>query len=284
MGPARQPYVRERVTGFRNGIVLFPVAARSRRNAGLFLFQQERRLLMEKTVLFMVEGSTALITLNRPERHNAICRDLLIGLYDAIDETARNDGIKAAIITGNGRSFCSGLDLSVVGKENLQDPRGDGRDMPDVFAACKKPIIGAINGNAITGGFELALNCDFLIASDNARFIDSHAKVGIHPGWGMTQLLQQAVGQRMAKQLSFTCMPLSAHDALRCGLVNEVVPPGELIPRAKQIARDIAEVDFGIMLEIKALIEKQNEVPVQEALKIERKGFQAFLKRVNLFF
>lgn len=239
---------------------------------------------MEKTVLFEVEGSTALITLNRPERHNAICRDLLIGLYDAIDETARNDAIKVAIITGNGRSFCSGLDLSVVGKENLQDPRGDGRGMPDVFADCKKPIIGAINGNAITGGFELALNCDFLIASENARFIDSHAKVGIHPGWGMTQLLQQAVGQRMAKQMSFTCKPLSAHDALRCGLVNEVVPPEELIPRAKQIAQDIAEVDFGIMLEIKALIEKQNEVPIQEALKIERRGFQEFLKRVNLFF
>ena len=84
--------------------------------------------------------------------------------------------------------------------------------------------------------------------------------------------------------MSFTCKPLSAHDALRCGLVNEVVPPEELIPRAKQIARDIAEVDFGIMLEIKALIEKQNEVPIQEALKIERKDFQEFLKRVNLFF
>ncbi|HNU73956.1 MAG: 2,3-dehydroadipyl-CoA hydratase [Deltaproteobacteria bacterium ADurb.BinA179] len=239
---------------------------------------------MEKTVLFTVEDSTALITLNRPERHNAICRDLLVRLYDAIDEVAHNDAIKAAIITGNGKSFCSGLDLEVVGKENLLDPRGDGRDMPDVFSACKKPIIGAVNGNAITGGFELALNCDFLIASENARFIDSHAKVGIHPGWGMTQLLQQAVGQRMAKQMSFTCRPLSARDALLHGLVNEVVAAEELIPRAKQIARDISEVNFEIMLEIKALIEKQNEVSLEQSLKIERQRFQGFLKRAKLLF
>jgi enoyl-CoA hydratase len=239
---------------------------------------------MEKTVLFAVEDSTALITLNRPERHNAICQDLLIRLYDAIDEVARNDGIKAAVITGSGKSFCSGLDLSIVGKDNLQNPRGDGKDMPDVFGACRKPIIGAVNGNAITGGFELALNCDFLIASENARFIDSHAKVGIHPGWGMTQLLQQAVGQRMAKQLSFTCRPFSAQDALKHGLVNEVVPADELVSRAKQIARDISEVNFEIMLEIKALIEKQNEVSLEQALKIERQRFQGFLKRVNLFF
>ena len=142
---------------------------------------------MEKTVLLEVEGPIALITLNRPERHNSICQDLLINLYNAIDEVARNSDIKVAILTGNGKSFCSGIDLSVIGKDNLLDPRGDGKDLPDVFASCNKPIIGAINGNTITGGFELAMQCDFLIASENARFTDSHAKVGIHPGWGMTQ-------------------------------------------------------------------------------------------------
>jgi enoyl-CoA hydratase len=238
---------------------------------------------MEKTVLLEIEGPIALITLNRPERHNSICQDLLINLYNAIDEVARNNDIKVAIITGNGKSFCSGIDLSVIGKDNLLDPRGDGKDMPDVFASCNKPIIGAINGNTITGGFELAMQCDFLIASDNARFTDSHAKVGIHPGWGMTQLLQRSVGQRMAKQLSFTCKPLSAQDALRCGLVNEVVPPAELVPRAKQIAQDICAVNYGIMLQIKTLIEKQNEVPFNEAFKLERKGFQDFVGKAKLF-
>lgn len=238
---------------------------------------------MEKTVLFDVEGPVAVITLNRPDRHNSICQDLLINLYNAIDEVTRNDEMKVAVITGNGRSFCSGIDLSVIGKDNLLDPRGDGKDMPDVFASCPKPIIGAINGNTITGGFELAMHCDFLIASENARFIDSHAKVGIHPGWGMTQLLQRSVGQRMAKQLSFTCKPLSAVDALRCGLVNEVVPQAELVHRAKQLARDICEVNYDIMLRMKALIEKQNEVSFDEAFRCERAGFQEFVRKAKLF-
>jgi enoyl-CoA hydratase len=238
---------------------------------------------VEKTVLFEMEGSTALITLNRPERHNSICQDLLINLYNYIDEVARNDEIKVAVITGNGKSFCSGIDLSVIGKDNILDPRGDGKDLPDVFAACNKPIIGAINGNTITGGFELAMQCDFLIASENARFIDTHAKVGIHPGWGMTQLLQQAVGQRMAKQLSFTCKPLSAQDALRCGLVNEVVPHAELIPRVKKIAQDICEINYGIMMQMKALIEKQNEVSFKEASRCERECFHDFIRKMKMF-
>ncbi|MGC9324131.1 MAG: enoyl-CoA hydratase [Desulfomonilia bacterium] len=237
---------------------------------------------MEKTVLFDQEGPIAIITLNRPDRHNAICQDLLVNLYNAVDEVVRNDGIQVAILTGSGRSFCSGIDLSVIGKDNLLDPRGDGKDLPDVFSSCRKPIIGAINGNAITGGFELAMHCDFLIASENARFIDSHAKVGIHPGWGMTQLLQHSVGQRMAKQLSLTCRPLSATDALRCGLVNEVVTPTDLIPRTKQIARDICGVNGEIMLQMKALIEKQNQVTFDEAFQLERQGFQEFLKKVNM--
>lgn len=238
---------------------------------------------MEKTVLFETEGPVALITLNRPERHNSICQDLLIHLYNALDEVSRNDAIKVAIITGNGRSFCSGIDLAVIGKDNLLDPRGDGKDLPDVFGACRKPIIGAINGNTITGGFELAMHCDFLIASENARFIDSHAKVGIHPGWGMTQLLQRSVGQRMAKQLSFTCKALSAADALRCGLVNEVVPPEELMPRAKQIAQDICGVNYEILMEMKTLIEKQNGMSFYEAFACEREGFRNFIGKVKLF-
>ena len=227
---------------------------------------------MERTVLFEKREGVALITLNRPERHNSICQDLLVNLYGCIDEVSADVEIVAAVITGNGRSFCSGIDLAVIG-----------RDMPDVFSSCRKPIIGAVNGNAITGGFELALNCDFLIASENARFIDSHAKVGIHPGWGMTQLLQQAVGQRMAKQLSFTCKPLSAADALRCGLVNEVVPADGLVPRALEIARDMTQVNPGMMHEIKALIEKRGEVTLREALRLEREGFTRFVKKAGVF-
>jgi enoyl-CoA hydratase len=206
-----------------------------------------------------------------------------VNLYDRLEEVQRDDGLKVAVITGNGKSFCSGIDLSVIGKDNLLDPRGDGRDMPAVFASVTKPVIGAVNGNAITGGFELALNCDFLIASENARFIDSHAKVGIHPGWGMTQLLQQAVGQRMAKQLSFTCKPLSAADALRCGLVNEVVPPEGLVPRALEIAQDICQVNQAMLRVVKDLIEKRGGGTLKEGLEAERKGFIKFVSDAGVF-
>ena len=139
---------------------------------------------MEKTVLFKASGSVALITLNRPERRNAMNQDLLANLYDSIDRVASDGGIMAAVITGAGTAFCSGLDLKAIATDNLMDPRGDGRGMMEVLADCKKPIIGAVNGPAMTGGFELALNCDFLIASEHASFADTHVKMGIHPGWG----------------------------------------------------------------------------------------------------
>lgn len=239
---------------------------------------------MEKTVLYEKKDAIAVITLNRPERHNSFCQDLLINLYDCLDEAERDPGVRVSILTGNGKSFCSGIDLSVIGKDNLLDPRGDGKELPDILESCKKPIIGAVNGNAITGGFELALNCDFLIASENAKFTDSHAKVGIHPGWGMTQLLQQAVGRRMAKQMSFTCKPITAQEALRLGLVNEVVPLAELMPRAMQIAQDICAVNPEIMSKMKDLIELRDEVSFDEAFRRERQGFHDFIGKAQSLF
>lgn len=234
---------------------------------------------MEKAVLFDVQEGTAVITLNRPERRNSINRELLSGLYDSIDEVSRNDEIKVAIITGNGKSFCSGIDLSVIGKENLFDIRGNGIDLPDVFDACRKPIIGAINGHAITGGFEIALNCDFLIASENAKFADTHAKVGIHPGWGMTQLLQQAVGKRMALQMSTTCQFIDAGQAFKYGLVNEVVPHDDLMTRCREIARQICENRYDMVLTVMDLIKYRDTASMGQALAHERERFRRFVKK-----
>lgn len=235
---------------------------------------------MEKAVLFEVQNNIAIITLNRPDRRNSINRELLSGLYDAIDEVSRNDEIKVAVITGNGKSFCSGIDLSVIGKENLFDVRGDGIDLPDVFGACRKTIIGAVNGHAITGGFEIALNCDFLIASENASFADTHAKVGIHPGWGMTQLLQQAVGKRRAKQMSLTCQFISAEQALRYGLVNEVVPQDDLMKRALEIASQICENRFDMITTVRDLINYRDTASMGQALAHERERFRRFIKKM----
>lgn len=234
---------------------------------------------MENEVLFSADNGIAVVTLNRPERRNSINRNLLVGLYNALEEIDSNGEIRAAVITGNGKSFCSGIDLSVIGKENIFNPRGDGKDLPDLFAACTKPVIGAINGHAITGGFEIALNCDFLIASENAMFADTHARVGIHPGWGMTQLLQQAVGQRMAKQMSLTCQFVDAHTALRIGLVNEVVPHDGLMPRAMQLAAFICEGRPDMLTTVKKLIEYRNSSTLEAAYDNERDGFRKFVER-----
>lgn len=233
---------------------------------------------MEEPVLFSKENQTAVITLNRPERRNAINQALLRGLYDAIEKAAADPGVRGVVITGNGKSFCSGIDLSVVLMENLFDPRGDGTDLPDVFAACEKPIIGAVNGHAITGGFEIALNCDFLIASENASFADTHAKVGIHPGWGMTQFLQQAVGRRRARQMSFTCQFIDAQTAYEWGLVNEVTAPDRLLPRALEIAEQIAAVNADLLPAIKKLIDYRDTVGHGDAFAHERAEFRKFVK------
>jgi len=235
---------------------------------------------MEKTVLFKASGSVALITLNRPERRNAMNQDLLANLYDSIDRVASDGGIMAAVITGAGTAFCSGLDLKAIATDNLMDPRGDGRGMMEVLADCKKPIIGAVNGPAMTGGFELALNCDFLIASEHASFADTHVKMGIHPGWGMSQLLQEAVGQRMAKQMSLTCQFISADEALRAGLVNEVVPADSLVPRAMEVAGQAAALNADMLQTMKKLIEYRNGATLAESLAHERRGFDEFVEKI----
>ena len=234
---------------------------------------------MEAPVLFEIENAVAVITLNRPEKRNAINEELLVSLCNCVREVGCNDAVRAAILTGRGNSFSAGLDISAIGPRQEIRMRGEGLDYAEARALCKKPIIGAINGHAITGGFELALNCDFLIASEKASFRDTHAMLGIHPALGMTQLLQQAIGQRMAKQLSFTGEWLSADKALEWGLVNEVVPHERLLPRAKEIAAEICAVNRNMLAVIRDLIEARNGATLDEAYALERSSFGEFMRR-----
>src|SRR5690606_31631575 len=141
--------------------------------------------------------------------------------------------VRVMILTGADPAFCAGLDLKELGSSGLSaDP--DATPLP--FGSLTKPLLGAINGAAVTGGFELALGCDLLIASERARFADTHARVGVMPGWGLTVLLPQAIGIRRARQMSFTGNYVDAATALAWGLVNEVVPHETLLDRARAIA------------------------------------------------
>jgi enoyl-CoA hydratase len=195
-------------------------------------------------VLLEVSDRIATITLNRPASRNALSSEVL-RLLPKMMRTADSDpDVDVVILTGADPAFCAGLDLKELGSSagNLSGG-ADGSSNADrgrgPFPLMTKPTIGAINGVAITGGFELALNCDFLIASEHAKFGDTHSRVGVMPGWGLTVLLPQAIGVRRAREMSFTGNFLSAAEALHCGLVNHVVAHDELIPFTRGLATDI---------------------------------------------
>src|SRR5919206_1920546 len=181
----------------------------------------------------------ATVTLNRPESRNALSAELIAALRSAMRELEDDDGVDVVILTGADPAFCAGLDLKQLGSSgaNLSEgSRDDGVPSWSPGPPLSKPVIGAVNGVAVTGGLELALNCDILIASERARFADTHARVGLLPTWGLSVRLPQKVGVGLARRMSLTGDYLSATDALRAGLVTQVVPHDELIPTAQRVA------------------------------------------------
>lgn len=199
-------------------------------------------------VLLEVSDRIAIVTLNRPESRNALSSEVLRLLPERLHEADARDDVDVIILTGADPAFCAGLDLKELGSSGGNLSGGaDGRPNDDgvrgPFPLLTKPLIGAVNGVAITGGFELALNCDFLVASEHAKFGDTHSRVGVMPGWGLTVLLPQAIGVRRAREMSFTGNFLSADEALQWGLVNHVVPHADLLPFTRSLARDICGND-----------------------------------------
>ena len=204
----------------------------------------------DSVVLLDIADRIATITINRPAARNALSSEVLSLLPKLMKQADASDDVDVLVLTGADPAFCAGLDLKELGSSgrNLGSGSGaDGRPNSDgvrgPFPGLTKPLIGAINGVAITGGFELALNCDFLVASEHAKFGDTHARVGVMPGWGLTVLLPQAIGVRRAREMSMTGNFMLADEALRCGLVNHVVPHSELMPFARSLASDIVGND-----------------------------------------
>ncbi len=204
----------------------------------------------EPPVLLDVVDRVATVTLNRPDVRNAMSSELLRDLWQQLQRADSDPAVDVIILTGADPAFCAGLDLTELassaggptGSAN-RDDRHNSHGSRGPFPRLTKPIIGAINGVAITGGFELALNCDFLVASERAKFGDTHTRVGVMPGWGLTVLLPQAIGVRRAREMSFTGNFLDAQEALRLGLVNHVVPHEELLPFTRSLAADISSND-----------------------------------------
>ena len=231
-------------------------------------------------------GAIAVVTLDRPEAMNALSRALRRALDEAIRKIAADDSVSVMILTGAGaRAFTAGLDLKELGgsTDALGDANATGAAENPVLAIqqCPKPVIGAINGVAITGGFELALACDVLIASSNARFADTHARVGIMPGWGLSQKLSRIIGVYRAKELSLTGNFLDAQTALDWGLVNRVVSPEELMPAAMKLAEDMASIPADTLCLYKSIIDEGYAANLGEGLAIEHRRSSAHNRTVT---
>jgi len=233
----------------------------------------EPKVLIEKSP----EGY-AVVTLNRPAAMNALSRGLRQELADAIDALEADPDVRVLILTGAGRAFTAGLDLKELGVKGFSgDPAGQSMqeavqvgDPVRAIGRFSGPVIGAINGVAITGGFELALACDVLLASSEARFADTHARVGVMPGWGLSQKLSRLIGISRAKELSLTGNFLGAEQALAWGLVNRVVPPSQLMTQARALACDMLSVLPHMLIAYKQVIDQGYAATFTEGMAIER--------------
>jgi len=191
------------------------------------------------------------ITLNRAEKRNALNRQMRIFIKQEIARLNQSDATKVIILTGTDPAFSAGVDFS-----ELDDPATDFSEIGPLtgpFFTSDVPVIGAINGAAYTGGLELALTCNLLIASEKAVFADTHAKMGMMPGWGLSVHLPIAIGPNRARQMMSSCQPIAANQAYEWGLVNEVVSHELLMKRAHEVAASISQQDISVIRKIGAL-------------------------------
>jgi enoyl-CoA hydratase len=215
-------------------------------------------------------GPVALLTFNRPEKRNALSGALRRAFPAALSSLAADEDVRVVVLTGAGRAFSAGLDLAEIAASGASVEANVGAEnMVEAIAAFPKPIIGAINGIAVTGGFEIALALDILLVAEEAAFIDSHVRVGITPGWGLSQRLARAVGLARANELSLSGRSLAAHEAVAWGLANHVYPAADLMPAALALAQQIAAHEPEGVRAMKTLIRSGFEATLEAGLRME---------------
>lgn len=218
-------------------------------------------------VIVTRDGPVAVVTLNRPAQRNALNRALQQRLPELIAELDADDDVHAIVLTGADPAFCAGVDLKELGAGDVELVLPKDRRGP--LPAHHTPVIGAVNGPAVTGGLELALACDLLVASERATFADTHTRVGVMPGWGLTVLLPRAVGDARAREMSFTGNYVDAATALVWGLVNHVVPHDRLLATAVGLAHDIASNNQAAVRQIGETYRQTTATTLDDAWEIE---------------
>jgi enoyl-CoA hydratase len=212
-----------------------------------------------------------IIRINRPAKKNAMSSAMRDEIYDQLQFAEKNEDIKVVMMTAIDPVFSAGVDLKDVVEGNAQ---AEGKlDPGAAFRQFSKPSICVVNGTCVTGGLEMALSCDMIVASDKAKFADTHAKLGLLPCFGMSALLPRAVGIRKAKELAATGNFLDASEALRIGLVNHIVEHDQLHHFALKLANDIATSHLGAVQAIFSTYDKAEGADFQTALKHEIEAF-----------
>lgn len=214
--------------------------------------------------------SIAIVTINRPQALNALTKQMLIDLAHIFKTLDAAPDVKVIILTGAGRAFCSGVDLTAAEDVFKGDVKNKDIDPVIQMEVCSKPIIGAINGFAVTAGFEIALACDILVASQDAKFVDTHCKFGIFPSWGLSQKLPRIIGVNRAKEVSLTAKPLDAMSAERWGLVNRVVQSGDTLKTAIEIGEEIAQNHQDMVVRYKAVINDGFKLSLGDGAALEK--------------
>lgn len=237
---------------------------------------------MSSIIKLEKENGIAIVTLNRPDALNALSRELREAMVATFRELQADDDTRVVILTGTGRAFCAGMDLKELAATGPDNAEWDaGEDPRSAIEAFEGPIIGAINGYATTAGFELALSCDILIASPEAKFADTHARVGMIPGWGLSVKLPRLIGINRAREISFTGNFITAEQAESWGLVNRVVPSEELLPVCLKLAEEMVSCDASTLLEYKKMINEGYGMSFSEALSRESDLAVEWAKRMT---
>ncbi len=232
------------------------------------------------------DAPIAVVTLNRPEQMNALNAPLRLAIGAAFAELEADPAIRAVIVTGAGRAFCAGMDLKEIGGGGDGvtgfDLSVQGQDeMRHGIEGFRGPVIAAVNGAAATAGFELALACDLIFAARGAKFLDTHARVGIVPGWGLSQRLPRLIGINRAKEVSLSGNALTAERAYDWGLVNRVCEPDRLLDEAKALARDMCSCVPGVMEQVKQMIDTGASMHLADAMAWELEVGTASAKQID---
>lgn len=219
------------------------------------------------------------ITLNRPEVLNAMHTPLLRELKTCAEEIAHDPSLDVVILTGAGKAFCAGMDLKAIGEPPEPGEPDPALLIVEALHALENlpcPVIGAINGYAITGGLELALSCDILLASEKAVFGDTHAQFGLMPGGGNTQKLPRVLGMSRAKEILFASEYISAEEAHRLGMVSQVLPEDKLMEAAEALAERIGSADRETVRRMKFLVNRGAQLGLIAGLNLEAVEYYRF--------